>query len=396
VLHGLEENVAELQRTGRALRESEGKYRRLVDAAAEGVWVLSPDSQTLFVNERMAQILGCRREDMIGRPAAEFMLPEDATDHERHLATRREGKPEYYERRFRRSDGTLVWTSLSAAPILDDDGQYVGTFAMITDISERKRAEEEICRLNQDLERRVIERTAQYEAANKSLEAANKELEAFSYSVSHDLRAPLRAIDGFAHILADEYGDKLDETALRHLHVIRRNVGRMADLIDDLLAFSRMSRAEMTLIPVNMESLVREAFEDVRSAVPERNIELRLGPMPPARGDRAMIRQVLVNLLSNAVKFTASRPIAVIEVEGGTVEDGQNAYRVKDNGVGFDMRFADKLFAVFERLHGAGEFEGTGIGLAIVKRVINRHGGKVWGEGKVDEGACMHFTLPQA
>ncbi len=236
---------------------------------------------------------------------------------------------------------------------------------------------------------------AQLEAANARLEETNRELEAFSYSVSHDLRAPLRAIAGFSGILARDAAGRLDETGRRHLEIISRSVERMATLIDNLLGFSRMSRQEMALRPIDMGALVREVFDEVRGAAPERSIVLRLGSMPPARGDRALVRQVLVNLLSNAVKFTRARAEATIDV-AGTSDGQQITYCVKDNGVGFDMAYVSRLFGVFHRLHAPEEFEGTGIGLANVKRIVTRHGGTVWAEGKVGEGASFYFTLPCA
>jgi PAS domain S-box-containing protein len=253
--------------------------------------------------------------------------------------------------------------------------------------NERNRAEAGLRQLNQELEQRVASRTA-------ALEEAIKEQEAFSYTVSHDLRAPLRAIDGFARILQEEYASILGEEGRRYTETIGRNAVRMSQLISDILDFSRMSRREIAAEPVDMTELAREVYEEVRGAAPaERNIVLHMASLPPASGDRAMLRQVWVNLISNAVKFTSPQPEALIEV-GSSAASGENTYWVKDNGVGFDMRYSDKLFGVFQRLHTADEFEGTGIGLAIVKRVVTRHGGRVWAESKLGKGTTLYFTLP--
>ena len=223
--------------------------------------------------------------------------------------------------------------------------------------------------------------------------AANRELEAFSFSVSHDLRAPLRAIDGYSQILLEDYRDKLDDEGKRMLGKVRDNTERMAKLIDDILSFSRMGRVEMTLAEIDLGAMAREVFAELTVARSGGNVRLSVGEMPPARGDRTILRQVMVNLLSNAVKFTRHRAEALIEV-GGRAEANENTYFVKDNGVGFDMQYVDRLFGVFQRLHGSDDFEGTGIGLAIVKRIVERHGGRVWAEGRVGEGATFHFTLP--
>ena len=242
------------------------------------------------------------------------------------------------------------------------------------DITERRLAEMEL-----------KERTVQ-------LEAANKELEGFSYSVSHDLRAPLRAIDGFSIRLIRDFEGKLEEDGVRKLHAISRNVQQMGQLIDDLLSFSRLSRKEMHMSRVNMEAMAHDVWSEIKELNPNRELDVKIVNMIPVFGDASLIRQVVVNLLSNAVKFTRGRKPAAIEI-GSRNEGSEITYYVKDNGAGFDMRYSDKLFGVFERLHRPDEFEGTGVGLAIVQRIIHRHGGRVWAEGKVNGGATIYFTI---
>ncbi len=290
------------------------------------------------------------------------------------------------EYRWQCADGVYRWFRDQAVLIRDEQGnpkEIIGTWRDITD---RKHAEEEIRKLNEDLEQRVFQRTAQ-------LEASNKELESFSYSVSHDLRAPLRAIDGFSRIILEEYGDKYDAEGKRLLNIIRGNTQKMGELIDALLTLSRLGRKEIEVLDMDMTGIVKELFDEAGFDTDKRGVEFNIGSLPPARGDKGMIRQVFANLLLNAVKFTKLRDTARIEV-GGHNEDSKNIYYVRDNGVGFDMRYKDKLFGVFQRLHNGEEFEGTGIGLAIVQRIINRHGGQIWAEGKVNEGATFYFTLP--
>ena len=225
------------------------------------------------------------------------------------------------------------------------------------------------------------------------LYAAKKELEAFSYSVSHDLRAPIRAIDGFSKILLEDHADKLDDEGERLMNIILKNARKMGNLIDDILEFSRLGRKNIRKSRINVEQLAEEIFDELKTSVTGRDLRLSINTLPNAYGDTAMIRQVMENLISNAVKYTGFKDNAVIEI-GGKEDNNEIVYYVKDNGAGFDMKYADKLFGVFQRLHSAGEYEGTGIGLSLVKRIIEKHDGKVWAEGKVDEGATFYFTLP--
>ncbi len=232
------------------------------------------------------------------------------------------------------------------------------------------------------------------EQARALLEAVNRELEAFSYSVSHDLRAPLRAISGFAQAVVEDYAPRLDDEGKRYLGLIQDNAHRMGQLIDDLLTFSRLGRQQLLETQVDLETLAKGLFEELAAQVPGRQIEFVVHAVPPALGDKAMLRQVLVNLLSNAIKFTRPRSEAVIEFGYRPELDG-GAYYVKDNGVGFDMQYVGKLFGVFQRLHSAAEFEGTGVGLAIVLRIVARHGGRAWAQGQENQGATFYFTLPK-
>jgi light-regulated signal transduction histidine kinase (bacteriophytochrome) len=233
----------------------------------------------------------------------------------------------------------------------------------------------------------LVERTVQ-------LEATNKELESFSYSVSHDLRAPLRAIDGYVQMILRKQGDKFDGETMRQFNVVRGNAKTMGQLIEDLLAFSRLGRQEVIRVDLNMQALIRDVWQELVMIHPNREMSLTTAQMPAASGDQTLIRQVYSNLLGNAVKFTLGRNPAAIEA-GCIARDEEMVYYVRDNGIGFDMKFYDKLFGVFQRLNSSAEFEGTGVGLAIVQRIINRHGGRVWAEGEVDKGATFYFTLPR-
>jgi light-regulated signal transduction histidine kinase (bacteriophytochrome) len=257
---------------------------------------------------------------------------------------------------------------------------------LLSVVEDQKRVQEEIRRLNEELERRVAERTA-------SLEAANKELEAFSYSVSHDLRSPLQHVTGFAELLNKRATESLDDKSKHYLKVITESTVRMGRLIDDLLSFSRMGRTEMMKRKINPGDLLNEVLKEFQIVIEGRSIDWKIGRLPEVYGDSAMLRQVFVNLVSNALKYTGKCEKAVIEIGSIYGEKDEICFFVKDNGAGFDMKYVDKLFGLFQRLHRAEEYEGTGVGLANIRRIIHRHGGKVWAEGEVGKGATFWFTL---
>lgn len=389
-------------RAGQAVQdELRTRLAAIVESSDDAILSLSPDGHVLSWNHGAERLYGWRAEDVLGRNA-EFLVPEPeraqvAVMLERVRAGETVGPLEGVRLR---QDGGTVQVSVVLSPLREAGGEVIGAASIARDIGERHRAEEAIRSANASLDRRVHERTAALEDANRSLEeanrqleAANRELDAFSFSVSHDLRAPLRAIDGFSRILLDDLGPTLDDDARRHLNLVRENAQRMGVLIQDLLSFSRLSRQALERQRVDVRSLVQAALTDLRPEMEGRTVEIDVGELPACDADAALLKQVFVNLLSNALKYTRKRDRARIEV-GGTTGAGENTYFVRDNGVGFDMKYAGKLFGVFQRLHRADEYEGTGVGLAIAQRIVFRHGGRIWAEAAPDQGATFWFTLP--
>jgi PAS domain S-box-containing protein len=375
-------DITERKRAEQALQ----MFQYTVDRASDAIQWLNRDGGFEYVNDQACRSLGYAREELMRLRLWDIdpVFPKQRWDAEwQEFQVGKQGGTARVESLHRRKDGTFFPVDVTAKHLWFGDREL--HVALVRDITERKRAEEEICRLNEELEQRVIERTAQ-------LEAAVKEMEAFSYSVSHDLRAPLRALDGFSSILMGEYASQLPADAARYLGIICDSARQMGRLVDGLLAFSRLGRQPLRKQPIDTAGLVRQALDSLSSDQAGRQVEISLGELPTCQGDPVLLRQVWANLLSNALKFTRGRSLAHIEV-GCTEQDGEQVYFVKDNGVGFDRQYAGKLFGVFQRLHRAEEYDGTGVGLAIVQRIIHRHGGRVWAEAEVDRGATFYFTI---
>jgi PAS domain S-box-containing protein len=361
-------------------KRAEEERDRFFDLSRDVICIATFDGYFKALNPAWERTLGFSREELMARPFLEFIHPDDASASQVEVEKLAGGMETVnFENRFYCRDGSWRWFSWNARAAVPQRLIY----ATGRDITERKRSQAQITQLNADLQNRATQ-----------LEAANKELEAFSYSVSHDLRAPLRHIDGFVKLLNKQASEKLDERGRRYLDIIADSARQMGTLIDDLLIFSRMSRTELRQAKVSTDSLVHEAIGGLQSETNGRQINWKIASLPEVSADAAMLRQVWVNLIANAVKYSRTRQPAEIEI-GCNSDNGELVFFVRDNGVGFDMQYAHKLFGVFQRLHRAEEFEGTGIGLANVRRIVHRHGGRTWADGKVDGGATFFFSLPK-
>ena len=382
VLH----DVTESHRAEELREESESRFRTMADGAPVLLWMSEPNALCTFFNQGWLDFTGRTMEMEWGNGWAEGVHPEDfqrcMTIYMNAFVDRREFRMEY---RLRRADGQYRWILDTGRPRLAPDGTFEGYIGSCIDITEIRDAALALHKMNVELEDRVERRTAE-------LKHSHSELESFSYTVSHDLRAPLRAIEGFSSLLLASTAGKLDAQGTHFLDRIRSSCLRMSELIDGLLALSRLTRTQMTVKPVDLTALAQSVVEELRASTPDRKVDVVIAERMVATGDAHLLRVVLSNLIGNSWKFTSRRPSARIEVGSG-VHDGVPAYFVRDNGAGFDMEYSAKLFQVFKRLHRPDEFEGTGIGLATVRRIVERHGGRTWAEGRVDGGATFYFTL---
>ena len=382
-------DITQVKRAQAALRESEERLRAIFDNAPVGISDLSPGGEFVRVNPRFCQITGYTADELRSLRLADITHPDDLGANLALLRRLLAGEidTDSIEKRYLRKDGAVVWTEVSHSVVRASDGNPMLIVAVARDITAQRDAEDEARTLNAELEARVAQRTAELEQANSSLQA-------FSYSVAHDLRAPLRALSGYSEALLEDYGDRLDETGRGYLGRIETASEQMAGLIDDLLLLSRVSRTPMNLELVDLSAEAAALAAELEARDPGRQIRFTIADGVRVTADRALIRNVMQNLLENAWKFTAKRDDAVIEFASMAAEDGGTCCYVRDNGAGFDPDYAGKLFKPFERLHNASEFPGTGIGLASVARIVERHGGRVWAEGAVDRGATFYFTLP--
>jgi PAS domain S-box-containing protein len=378
-------DVTEQRRAEAERAKSEEKFATVFHASPDGIMILrAGDGLILDLNESFQRMFGYSREEAVGRTVLELGFWAFPERRARFVAeVRARGMVSGYEFVMRTKAGAL--RDMTTSTVLIDIGGVPCLISVSRDVTDRLRAEEEIRNLNVTLEQRVRDRTAE-------LEEAVREMESFSYSISHDLRAPLRAIAGYAKIVEEDYAAAIDAEGKRLLDRIAGGAIRMGELIDDLLDFSRIGRADLKKSLVDMGGMVRDALGEISEVAAGRH-RIDIGELPQAVADRGLLRQVWVNLLSNAVKYSRQRDLARIEV-GGIEEGDALHYWVRDNGAGFDMAYADKLFKVFQRLHRDPAFEGTGVGLAIVARIVHKHGGRVWAEGAPGAGATFHFTLP--
>jgi PAS domain S-box-containing protein len=379
-------NIIERNMAEESLAKSEEKYRNMFENNPQPMWIYDMETlKFLEINGAAIHQYGYTREEFLSMTLKDIRPREDLEALLSEIANTGKNYNPASEWRHLKKNGEVIYVEIISQHV--EFNNRTARHVMVTDISARKHAEEEIIKLNLDLEKRIIERTSQ-------LEATNRELESFSYSVSHDLRAPLRHISGFANTLVNEYYEQLPEKARQYLSTITDSVERMGILIDDILSFSKTLRVELTKSQLKMNQVVEDALAQIIPSVADRKIEWEILSMPEVSCDYNLMRLVWINLIDNAVKYTRTREKAFIKI-GFEEREKEILFHIRDNGVGFDMQYSQKLFGVFQRLHSGTQFEGTGIGLANAQKIILRHGGKIWAEAETEKGAIFYFTIPK-
>jgi PAS domain S-box-containing protein len=371
-----------------------GKYGFLSRFANDIILLSNEDGRILEVNDKALETYGYARKELLAKHLEDLWAPGAPNGFTVHFKTMQAKDGVLLEALHQNSRSARFWVEIRSWIIQTQEGRFYQS--IIRDISDRKAAEAALQKLNAELEQRVLERTAELHHQKDLLLAANRELEAFAYSVSHDLRSPLRGIDGYSKVLLEEYMDRLDDDGRFVLGQVRSAAQEMGELIDGLLEYSRLGRCELKMSTVDMTALFKDIFEEIGRVDPRQRLRLDMAPLPPVQADAMLLRALVRNLLGNAAKFSATRDQGIITVGtlNGQARPFETTFFVRDNGVGFDMRYADKLFGVFQRLHTQDEFQGNGVGLANVKRIIERHGGRVWAEAEPDAGAVFYFSIP--
>ena len=371
------------------IAHSESELRNIIDNLQDTYYRTDLEGRILRSSKSVYDLLGFKEEEILGAKLADLYIDPHGREKFLQLMQRNNGVVKNYEAALRRKDGSHVWVSTNAHYYFDKDGNVQGVEGTTRDISDLMHARHELEKHQLHLEELISERTL-------DLEAANRELESFSYSVSHDLRAPLRTIDGFSQILLEDYSPILDDVSKDYLLRVRSGAQRMGQLIDDLLKLSRVSSKGLNKEPVDLSQMAQEITDTLRQSNPERNAAITIAPKLSCHGDKGLIQVVMENLFSNAWKYTQYKKDQTQIEFGLQILGGKPVFYIKDNGAGFDMNYSNKLFGAFQRLHPATDFEGSGIGLATVNRIIQRHGGKVWAEGEPDKGATFYFSLPES